>query len=273
MVKVGTLIWANDDMKGIVKLGIGNQTVEALRFPKTQLKEATDRKEGELKKTGIYFLFGKDEDNRTVVYVGKAAQRSNGEPLVTRLREHLRNEDKDFWKDTIVISTINDRWNDTEAAYLESSFTERAKAKEQMASDFVVINGNVPTKPNVLEADQILLEETVDNILVMLEIFGYNLDKPKAVQATQNTSVKTMSYNGAHAQGLDDANGFIVLRGSQIVTSPSTKSCNKTVKTLREEFLSKYSDGILREDMLFNSASQAAGFVGGASLSGNQLWK
>ena len=32
-------------------------------------------------------------------------------------------------------------------------------------------------------------------------------------------------------------------------------------------------NGILTADLLFSSPSSAAGFVGGASLSGNALWK
>jgi hypothetical protein len=43
---------------------------------------------------------------------------------------------------------------------------------------------------------------------------------------------------------------------------------------LREKYKTKIgSDHILLEDILFTSPSAAAAFVGGSSLSGNELWK
>lgn len=86
-------------------------------------------------------------------------------------------------------------------------------------------------------------------------------------------TIKTMTYKNVVATGRVEGSGFVVLKGSQIVTSQSQKSCSPKVKAMREEFLRYNPSGILQQDMLFNSSSQAAGFVGGASLSGNANWK
>ena len=53
-----------------------------------------------------------------------------------------------------------------------------------------------------------------------------------------------------------------------------TKSCpERTIKD-RKKYEDKIdSKGALTADVLLSSPSSAAGFVGGASLSGNALWK
>ncbi len=69
------------------------------------------------------------------------------------------------------------------------------------------------------------------------------------------------------------ANGYLVLKGSQI--SPTfSNSCSTAIKNLRIKHQSKISaDFIVTEDILFNSSSSAAVFVAGTSKSGNECWK
>ena len=44
-----------------------------------------------LKQTGVYFLFGKDEEtDNSVIYVGQAGVRKNGEGILARLLERKR---------------------------------------------------------------------------------------------------------------------------------------------------------------------------------------
>lgn len=63
------------------------------------------------------------------------------------------------------------------------------------------------------------------------------------------------------------------MAGSHI--SPTmTDSVPSSVVKNREKYASSISpDGVLIKNLLFTSPSAAAGFVGGASLSGNVTWR
>lgn len=69
------------------------------------------------------------------------------------------------------------------------------------------------------------------------------------------------------------ANGFILLKGSQI--APSLKSSGgENGKKLREKYASIISPNyITLEDIYFSSSSMAAKFVAGSSLNGKLYWK
>ncbi len=82
-----------------------------------------------------------------------------------------------------------------------------------------------------------------------------------------------LEYSKAKATGKRTSDGFVVFKGS--VINPSlAKSCpERTIKD-REKYANKIDkSNVLTNDILFSSPSAAAAFVGGASLSGNALWK
>jgi hypothetical protein len=67
--------------------------------------------------------------------------------------------------------------------------------------------------------------------------------------------------------------GFVVLKGSSI-SQQTVKSCPERAIKDRKKFAHKIgADYVLVEDILFNSPSAAAAFVGGASLNGKEFWK
>lgn len=82
-----------------------------------------------------------------------------------------------------------------------------------------------------------------------------------------------LEYGKGKAIGKRTSDGFVILKGSTINQS-LTKSCpERTVKD-RNKYADKIDkNNVLTADLLFSSPSAAAGFIGGASLSGNALWK
>lgn len=77
-------------VNGRVKCTLANWTGLAFKIPRTALDLCKDRKE--LKQTGVYFLFGKDEEHdKAVVYIGQASVRKNGDGILNRLQEHNSN--------------------------------------------------------------------------------------------------------------------------------------------------------------------------------------
>ena len=68
--------------------------------------------------------------------------------------------------------------------------------------------------------------------------------------------------------------GFVVLKDSMIAME-DVNSNNESIKKLRKELIEKEEivDGVLKKNVLFNSASYASGFVTGFSTNGRTYWK
>ena len=71
------------DVNGRIKCTLANWTGLAFKIPRTSLDMCKDR--DELKQTGVYFLFGKDDQtDKNVVYIGQAGIRKNGEGILNQ---------------------------------------------------------------------------------------------------------------------------------------------------------------------------------------------
>ncbi|MDD3184185.1 MAG: GIY-YIG nuclease family protein [Anaerostipes sp.] len=93
-----------------------------------------------MKQTGIYFLFGKDDQtDKSVEYIGQTGVRKNGEGILNRLQEHNRNPKKDYWTEAIAITTSNDSLGTTEISYLEHRFCQLANEANRYEIKMVMI--------------------------------------------------------------------------------------------------------------------------------------
>ena len=81
------------NVNGRIKCTCFNWTGSVFKIPRTALAACKDR--AELNQSGVYLLFGKDDDtDKGIVYVGQAGNRKNGEGILNRLREHDHSIDK-----------------------------------------------------------------------------------------------------------------------------------------------------------------------------------
>lgn len=145
----------------------------------------------------------------------------------------------------------------------------------------------VPGYSQIVSIDDILDEKTNDtNLNISRYVDNSPAQEPHDVRAhkvfepyipstesADTEPVLYMEYGKGAASGKRTSEGFVVLKGSTI--NPTvTKSCpERTIKD-RKKYEDKIdSKGVLTADVLLSSPSSAAGFVGGASLSGNALWK
>jgi len=261
---------------GRIKCTLANWTGVAYKIPRTALDLCKER--DDLKQSGIYFLFGtSDQTGNNVVYVGQAGARKNGEGLLYRLQEHKRNPDKDYWTEAVVFTTSNNSFGPTEISYLENRFCGLALA----AKRYDVQNGNDPTHGNITEEKESELEEFVDYARIVMGTLGHKVFEPiVAVKPTTEAAAVSddepiLYFNRANlkATGRRTNDGFVVFKGSAVVPELH-KSCPENVVKLRGRYKDKIDVGhVLTEDLLFTSPSTAAAFVGGSSLSGNELWK
>ncbi|WP_295252514.1 GIY-YIG nuclease family protein [uncultured Catenibacterium sp.] len=262
------LFLMDGNVNGRIKCTLANWTGLAFKIPRTSLNACKNR--DELKQTGIYFLFGRDEaTNKGIVYIGQAGVRKNGEGILTRLLEHNRNNQKDYWTEAIAITTSNDILGPTEISYLENRLYQLAKE----ANRYIVKNGNEPTLGNPTEEKQSELEEFIDYSKILVGTLGHKVFEPLIIETnTQNELELHCAGNGAKAIGIRTADGFVVKKGS-ILSDHFTNSCPKYTKKKREHYQDIIYDHTLLEDILFNTPSGAASFVLGRSANGYIEWK
>lgn len=106
---------------GRIKCTLANWTGLSFKIPRSEINTCKDR--DDLKQSGVYFLFGIDEEtNKNLVYIGQAGVRKNGEGILYRLLEHKRNPGKDYWTEAVVFTTSDNSFGATEISYLESRF-------------------------------------------------------------------------------------------------------------------------------------------------------
>ena len=259
---------------GRIKCTLANWTGVAYKIPRTDIDLCKDRED--LKQSGVYLLFGiSDETGDNIVYIGQAGERKNGEGILSRLQEHKRTTGKDYWTEAIVFTTANNSFGPTEISYLENRFCSIAVE----AKRYIVKNANDPTQGHVTEEKESELEEFIDYAKVVMGTLGHKVFMPvnaiSMLPEPENPTAKRLFFlktSKVDASGKRSSDGFIVLKGSHIASTP-TKSCPDTVKRLRDRYRGKVDDNlILLEDLSFTSPSAASGFVKYASDNGLTSW-
>ena len=268
------------EVTGKIKCTLSNWTGVIYKIPRIQLADLKSR--DELKQTGIYFLFGRDEDKqKNVTYIGQATNRKNGEGVLLRVQEHTRDSHADYFNDVIILTTQNNSFGPTEISYLENKFTQLAKESGR----YIVKNGNEPNPGNVMEEKQSELDEVVENVLMIVGTLGYRVFIPMTTNVDQQTRNDAEQYlylkrkmkksnQIIEAKCERTTEGFVVLEGSQVemIDSPAIPT---SLKELRKELIKEnvIKDGILQEKQLFSSPSYAAAFVLGMNTNGRMDWK
>lgn len=267
--------------QGRLKATLSNWTGITYLLPRTMLQRSKDR--ADLQQTGVYLLFGVDDDGSERVYIGQARERKNQNGVLGRLIEHTVNNSKDYWTHAIVLVTSNNSFGPTEISYLENRFVTLARESKRYEID----NGNEPSAGNVTEEKQTELEDFITSARLVVGSLGYPvfepLTAPETTVATDSLHsdggsagpLLEMKYATASATGRQTADGFVVYAGSQLrPESEFAPSLKEGTRKLRQKHADKIGvDYRLTTDLLLNSPSGAANFVGGASLNGFVTWR
>ncbi len=254
------------DPSGIIKCTLTNWTGVAYKVPRTACERCKNIEL--LQQSGVYFLFGKNKNDDDMVYVGQAGYRKNGKGLLNRV---LEPHDSIEWTEAIMFTRTDNTLGPTEISYLENRFCNIAIEMGR----YEVKNGNEPSSGHVTEEIESELEEFIEYARIVVGVLGHNVFEP--ILATQQEEIDSeptlyMDYKNITASGKRTAEGFVVFKGSRI-NPTMTKSCPEGVQKARKKYRNKIGENnTLLSDVLLSSPSAAAGFVGGASLSGNALW-
>ena len=225
---------------GLIMCELSNWNGRAYKIARNDLSKFSERFDAEY--TGVYILFGKDDANNEIAYIGEA------ERMLTRLKQHLN--DEYYWNDFIAIVSKDNALNKAHVKYMENQFYTVAIS----ASRTIVTNTTVPTRSSVSEYDAAMLEEFIDNAKLLISTLGYKI------------------FN---AKGKIAPDGFIVFEGSAIADS-AVPSLSQNITALRSKLI---NDGtidasfVFTKNYVFTSPSLAASVVLGRSANGRIEWK
>jgi hypothetical protein len=254
------------DPNGRMSCELSNWSGKAYKIPRIMIKECIDR--DDLVNTGIYLLFGKNEEGKDLVYIGEA------EIVFKRLSQHLNQ--KDFWNEAIVFISKDDNLNKAHIKYLENRLHNIALSTKR----YELQNSVIPTQSSISELDKAEMEEFIENIKLLVNTLGHKVFEAKReLQPQQKHDIFFIkAARGADAQGKPTSDGFVVFKGSKVAGTVVISMAPSFI-TLRETLI---ANGVLiekgeyyefAEDYIFSSPSTAAITVMGRSANGLTEWK
>ena len=262
------LFLIDGDPNGRMTGELSNWSGKAYKIPRIKVKDCVDRTD--LTNPGVYFLFGKDETGKDLVYIGEA------ETVMKRLNQHLTQ--KDFWNEAIVFISKDENLNKAHIKYLENGLYETAKNVNR----YQIINTTIPTQSSIAESDRAEMEEFIENIKILINTLGHKVfEEKREVKAQQQQDQETFyisATRGADAKGEPTSDGFVVLKGSKVASS-TVPSLSSNLKRLRDSLIENgviiKNNGIyeITEDHVFSSPSTAAVIVLGRNANGLTEWK
>lgn len=267
---------------GIMTSEIMNWTGQITVTPRSKLSEFSKRKDSS--RTGVYILVGEDTENpaQTKIYIGES------DNILTRLQYHNQDQNKDFWNQTIIITSKDDNLTKSHVRYLESRLIQII-GKSKFVS---LSNGTSPDASPLPESDIADMEYFLEQIQLLLPVLGFQFATPLPTISQKSSStfitqdsdssspIFEMKYTDAYAQAQEVGDKFVVLKGS-IARKSHTKSFPAPFIQIRATLkkngsLVDHTDPktwIFADDVPFSSPSAAAKVVGGASLNGRDVWK
>lgn len=250
---------------GRILCELSNWNGRVYKISRNDLNEFSNRDDSN--HTGVYFLFGKDDDNNDTVYIGEA------ERMLVRLKQHLK--DENYWNDCIVVISKDNILNKAHVKFLENKFYLLANEAKRAT----IINNTIPTCSSISEFDQSMLEEFIDNAKLLVNTLGFKVFDKAIVGNLDKNSDETTFYikaaRGADAKGVLVSDGFMVLKGS-VVANGTTPSLADNLKNFRNKLFEKgiiSHDLVFQSDYVFTSPSLAAVVVMGRNANGRTEWK
>jgi hypothetical protein len=255
------------DPNGRMSCELSNWSGKAYKIPRIKVKDCSDR-EDLTTSTGVYLLFGKDDEGKDQVYIGEA------EAILKRLNQQLTA--KDFWNETIVFISKDDNLNKAHVKYLENRLHEIAKS----ANRYKVDNSIVPTQSSISESDRAEMEEFIDYIKLLVNTLGHKVfEEKREFKPKQKQDIFLIkAARGADGQGEPTSDGFVVFKGSKaaatIVNSMTPSFINLRNKLINDGVIVDKGDYFeFIDDYIFSSPSTAAVMVMGRNANGLTEWK
>ena len=277
------LFLVDGESGGITTAGIIGWTGQILNGPRSALTRLLDREEA--RRNGVYFLLGDDPDaiENIACYIGRT------EDFSARFRHHDRQ--KDWWDRAILVSSLDDSFNEGYWGYLESRLLEIARTTKRCT---LRDNVQAPQPRKLSEAQQSDAEAFLEQIRSILPVLGVNILRGTHRAPERQTPppdidspifTLTAPKRGVKARARVVGGEFIMLEGSRIVgkwanegSKPSTRNSYRNYRDRHAKLVDDGSiavDGVtgtLTRDIPFPSPSTAGSIALGYSCNGRIAW-
>ena len=274
------------DPRSVRIADITSRTVQAVQVPRGAIDRAAGRTE--LKQVGVYLLFGEaEEGDLPPVYVGES------EDCLLRLRQHDKDATKDYWRQSVVVTSKTKSFDKAQGRWLEWYCTQRAAA----AKRYRVQNQAAANEPHVSEPVRADLVDHFETLRTLVGTLGFPVflapaepgpvveaepDGPDSKPSETNygapdDTLRASHPKGGDARGRTTPEGFAVFQGSEVRSSP-VPSLPESSRRIRERLIEngvlQDQGGALRftQDYVFSSPSAAASVVLGRSANGLVEW-
>lgn len=252
------------DPDGLRIVEKSNWTGVGVVFNRTNYKEVVGR--SEFDKTGVYVLVGSSEGSvLPTIYVGE------GDPVKDRLNQHYSK--KDFWEWAVFFVTKDNSLNKAHVQHLESRLLSMARIAKQSNIE----NEKKELLPTLSEAETADMDSFLLDMLSIFPLVGLGVFE-KTETTKKPGELLSVESKGIKASGYEDAKGFVVVKGSQLVKE-EVPSIPQYVSTLRKDLLIQgviVDNGqhyVFTQDQVFNSPSTAAGVLMGRNANGRTEWR
>ncbi|MEE1898401.1 GIY-YIG nuclease family protein [Flavobacterium rakeshii] len=241
-----------------------NRLITAISIPRNKLTESGKRPE--IKKYGIYFLFGINEDKaKPIAYIGET------DDCFERLKTH--NKNKEFWNYAVAITSKSDTFTKSHIKFLEHICIKNAKEIGRYDLD----NLNTPTKEHISESLEADLLDNFETLKILLSTLGFPIFE-EIINKASNREILYCKGKDALAMGELTDDGFVVLKGSTANFSETKTAGNWVIgmrKKLKDDriIIPDRNIYIFQEDFIFSSPSGAAAAVLGRRANGWTEWK
>jgi hypothetical protein len=249
---------------GKIMCELSNWNGRVYKVSRKDINDFSSREDSEF--TGVYFLLGKDDENKDTIYVGEA------ERMLTRIKQHFK--DTYYWNDCIIVISKDNILNKAHVKYLENKFYCLAKD----ACRAVVLNNTIPTCSSVSEFDDAMLVEFIENTKLLVNTLGYKVFDKVELKNIDHANEEIFYINaarGATAKGLIVSDGFMVMKDSKVAYDV-TQSAADWIKNIRDKLIEKGVIGqnfIFNSDYIFTSPSVSAAVVMGRNANGRTEWR
>jgi hypothetical protein len=268
---------------GLMKVEVEGWTGIVLVAPRLRYKELQQSEEA--KKPGVYILVG-TEGEKEKIYIGES------DDLWERLDQHTKDEQKEFWQRTIIITSKDENFTKAYVRFLESKLVRIAVERGKSADRTIVANGTIPEPANLPERTiDYLTNKFLPYLEILLPVIGLRFTLPtlkqvesfsqqSTVEGYDVTPVFYLKHKSAEARLRQISSDFFVLKGSTAVKT-MTASLSDRLRHYREQLLNQRilvesenpDELVFTDDVSFTSLSAAASFVSGTSVNGTHSWR
>ena len=272
---------------GLITAEIMNWTGHVLAGSRGGLSKFLARPE--LDRTGVYFLLGRDpkDPDTPIVYIGES------DSVKKRLIQHNKDDSKEFWERTCVVTSKDQNITKAHARYLEAKLIAMAGDSGRATLG----NATAPPPIALPEADQSDMEFFIEQIRLVLPVLGFEFlrgrPKPSALATAASSAPETDAAQspvfeivnekkGLKAQAQEVDGEFVVLTDSLAISVwpnkvTSTSGYGKLhAKLLEQGKLKLHADNNLAtfvEDTPFSSPSAASAIIFGRLDNGRTSWR